>query len=143
LPSLWDRFTGAVDRINTAIRDQLAGRETYRPAPPPDYGDEPIGGPIPGGYDEPVERPTYDISDLQETEYDRPNVVVHDAQGQVIPEYHSKEEWIQIASTERPSALIDEYGVDGLDIMFSLEDDGLLDEADWEQWRDLYESLWG
>lgn len=144
MPSLWDRFTGFIDRINTTIQDSLQGRETYRPAPPEEYADEPVGGPIPGGYDEPVEDvPVWDISHLTELEDERPNVAVHDAQGHAIDEYHTKEEWIQIAANERPSTLVDMYGIDGLDIMFSLEDDGLLDSADWEEWRDLYESIWG
>lgn len=39
--------------------------------------------------------------------------------------------------------LVDKYGIDNLDIMRALEKQGLISYEDWEDWRDMYEAIYG
>lgn len=143
MASWFSRFTSTVSNILTGIGRAIGGeQQTPAPSPPQDtgdygggiadddYEDEPYGGPFPPGTDQPdwfgnEWTPTDDYGDYVAT--DRPMTV---------------EDWLQEAL--RPKEyLLDKYGIDNLDILRQMQEEDLIGPEDWDQWRNVYDYLYG
>jgi hypothetical protein len=148
--SWFSRFTNAVAGVLTGIGRAIGGAQP-EPTPSPgqepsggyggdwgedagdlldeDYEGEPYGGPFPPG-----EEPDWYGNEVQlEDDYgdwvetDRPMTV---------------QDWLQEAL--RPKEyLLDKYGIDNIDILRQLQEDDLIGPEDWDQWRTVYDYLYG
>lgn len=157
----WSKIPG-VNRIGRAIQ-RLTGptpaplpipqpQQTYPlpwrytlpepvPTQPSDYGNWPIGEEEEdiGGY-----TPIYDDSGLYGGEPDEV-VTLYDRNFQPIEYNRVTGEPIQMSSDEwyretfrSGEELTEMYGIDNIDILKDLYDQGYIDDDDWDTWREIY-----
>lgn len=136
MASLWSRFKSGVSRLNNAIRGEGVGAPPLFQLPyePPSFPAEPGGGYGDIIYTPPEE--TYD----EFPDWFGNEITIENAYSE--PFSHTKEEWFSEV-LESKEYLLDKYGLDNLEIIFSLEDAGYWDDDDWDEWRSLYDSVFG
>jgi hypothetical protein len=115
------------------------------PLPPTPQEVETVGPP--GGYPPPDEGIMRPGGPLFPTEEQVPpwfgnEVPLEDDYGNPIGAGFTVDDWLHEALRTKEE-LLEEYGIDNLDIMYKLQEMGLIDEQDWEDWRDQYELLYG
>lgn len=150
MASWFSRFTNAVSNVLTGIGRAIGGE---RPEPRPSPGEEPSGG-YGGDWGE-------DGGDLLDEDYEGEPYGGPFPQGEE-PDWYGNEvqleddygDWVE---TSRPMTvddwlqealrpkeyLLDKYGIDNIDILRQLQEDDLIGPEDWDQWRTIYDYLYG